>query len=405
MKTKPTILLAALGLAVCLQSAQAQLLIPSDGSDGAMAPDGATTNVVIDLSRAVTGDWNVDNSANAGKGIYDPSKWAVVFKYSSVNIPAGVTVSFINHPTHAPVVWLVQGSVTNFGMIDLSGGANRGGVNALVPVEPAPGGFRGAPSGPAGSGYGLGPGGSPQDGNGFPTAASYNGVYGNPQILPLIGGSGTSGGGGYSGGGGGGAILIAASGVLHNDGVISAAGGWVSMGSYGASRLGSGGAVKVIASRVSGAGEINCLGGGPGRTRIQTDYLAPSLRVYPETIAATNTIPPQIWPPETTPTVRIVSVGPDASTNASVFVPADPTAPLVSSADVAIENEAQAVITLETKNLPIEGVVQVRAASKWGGASWVNASYASGDRARATWLAPYTFPKGYTTLQARATAP
>jgi hypothetical protein len=96
--------------------------------------------------------------------------------------------------------------------------------------------------------------------------------------------------------------------------------------------------------------------------------------------------------------VRIVSVD-------TFPTPADPTAPLVSSADVAIQNDAPAVIMLETENFPIEGVVQVRAAKKWGTASWIPASYVSGNQAQALWRATNTFVKGYTTLQARATAP
>jgi plastocyanin len=92
----------------------AQLVIPSDGSDGVFAP---TTDIVISLAEAVDGTWNVNNSANAGKGVYDADKWAVVFKYSSVNIPAGVTVRFLNHRSRAPVVWLVQGNVTIDGVL------------------------------------------------------------------------------------------------------------------------------------------------------------------------------------------------------------------------------------------------------------------------------------------------
>ena len=60
---------------------------------------------------------------------------------------------------------------------------------------------------------------------------------------------------------------------------------------------------------------------------------------------------------------------------------------------------------METKNFPIEGVVQVRAAQKWGSAAWVRALYVSGNQAGALWRATNTFVKGYTTLQARATAP
>src|ERR1051325_5230274 len=97
------------GCIALLQQANAARVIPSDGSDEAFTP---TDNVVVDLSQAVTGTWDANNHENAGKGIYDPAKWAVVFKYSSVNIPAGKTVTFKNHPSRAPVVWLVTGDVT-----------------------------------------------------------------------------------------------------------------------------------------------------------------------------------------------------------------------------------------------------------------------------------------------------
>src|ERR1035441_9659321 len=98
----------------------AQLNIPSDGSDGALV---ISSDTVIDLSQAVTGNWTNNNTANAGKGVYDPAKWAVVFKYSSVNIANGATLTFTNHPTHAPVVWLVANDVTINGTLSLDGQA------------------------------------------------------------------------------------------------------------------------------------------------------------------------------------------------------------------------------------------------------------------------------------------
>lgn len=387
--TKRTITIAALGLAACLQPAQAQLVIPSDGSDGAFAP---TTNIVIDLSQAVTGAWDAANTANAGKGIYDPNKWAVVFKYSSVNIPAGATVSFLNHPTHAPVVWLVQGGVANQGSINLNGAEGApNGVLSLTPAEPGPGGFRGGPEGPEGYGYGLGP-----EGRGGAWGGAYLSSYGNPQIVPLVGGSG---GAGYGNAGGGGAILIAASGTVQINGSIYAKGG-----SGSSAGGGSGGAVRIIAAQVQGSGEVNCFGGSgynpseAGRIRIESPVLAASLRTYPETIAAPPSNPPAIWPPGSMPSVKILSVD-------TIAPPADPTAPLTSSSDVAIYNNDAAVVVLETSNFQIEGVVQVRVAQKWGAATWVTATYDKGNQASATWRASITFVKGYTTLQARATAP
>ena len=63
--------------------------VPSENfTDGDFAPsldDGATH--VVDLNEAIDGEWN---AASLGQGVYDDSRWAVVFKYTSVNVPAGV---------------------------------------------------------------------------------------------------------------------------------------------------------------------------------------------------------------------------------------------------------------------------------------------------------------------------
>ena len=405
MKTKIAFTLVALGLAACLRPAHGQLVIPSDGSDGALTPGLSPTNVVIDLSQAVPGVWNADNTANAGKGIYDSNKWAVVFKYSSVSIPAGVAVSFINHPTHAPVVWLVQGNVAINGSVNLNGAAGTSSaLQALTPAEPGPGGFRGAAAGPQGTGSGLGPGGGnagPSNGTGG--LGLYSTSYGNPSVLPLIGGSGGGAQGNGAAGAAGGSLLVGAAGTITIAGGVYAKGGSTPNLAGG----GSGGAVRLIGSQILGSGEINCMGesgfigaltGDAGRIRIESPVLAASLRTYPETIAVPPATPPLIWPPDVAPKVRVVSVD-------TFGAPADPTAPLVSSADVAIQNDTPAVIMLETSNFPIEGIVQVRAAQKWGTASWIRAYYVSGNQATAQWRATNTFVKGYTTLQARATAP
>ena len=138
----------ALALASAVITSQAQINVGSDGSDGPLiltTNDLETATRLIDLREARTANWTEDNSTHEGKGIYDPEKWAVVFKYSSVHIGPGVTVIFTNHPSRAPVVWLVQSNVTIEGTVSVNG---RDGVNtfpaALVPTEPGPGGFRGA---------------------------------------------------------------------------------------------------------------------------------------------------------------------------------------------------------------------------------------------------------------------
>ena len=118
-------------------------------------------------------------------------------------------MTFSNHPSRAPVVWLVNGDVTVNGTLNLDG--KNGDTLDSLPKEPGPGGFRGAAyaMAPVGVGAGLGPGGS----------LGANGVYnyGNSKIIPLIGGSGGAGRTAFgegSGSGAGGAILIAAANTM-----------------------------------------------------------------------------------------------------------------------------------------------------------------------------------------------
>jgi hypothetical protein len=381
-------LLTTLALLGGVSSAFAQLVIPSDGTDGTFSP---AANIEVDLSQAVTGTWSDPNGANAGKGIYDATKWAIVFKYAAVNIPAGVTVTFKNHPSHAPVIWLVQGGVDIAGTVSLNGKAGLYGTDALTPVEPGPGGFRGGASGPVGNGAGLGPGGGGQ--------GQYSGIYGNPQILPLIGGSGGGGNGPpYSGAGAGGAILIAASTNIQLTGNISALGG------VPISFSGSGGAIKLIAHNVTGTGNLNAGPGGNsingGRVRIEANTLSATVTTNPPTIAVPPGNTPIIFQSANSPTVKIVSVD-------GIDSPADPTAPLVSSADIAIQKNTPVTIVLETRNFATAGaVVSVRVANKYGGAGWYNATLDSGGTsALSTWRVETTLAPGFVTLQARATAP
>lgn len=376
--------LAALGLAIAtgMPTALAQLNVPSDGSDGVL---NITSNTVIDLSLATTGNWDANNNANAGRGVYDSNKWAVVFKYSSVNIASdgsnprtGFKVTFKNHPSYAPVVWLVQSNVTISGIVSLDATSVPNSIpEKFTPAEPGPGGFRGGASSPAGVGTGFGPGGG-----------GYMGVYGNPQILPLIGGSG-SGNDNYAGYwniSGGGAILIVASGTVNVGGKISAA---------GVSQI-AGGAVKIIANQIAGSGIIDAE--QHGRTRMEANIISSQLNIFPNTVAVPPGATPVIWPSSTSPTVRVVSVDGQPA-------PLDPSASLSTSSDIGMQNNSPVDIILETKNFPIQGVVALRIGPKYAGAYWLNATYVSGNLAQATWKVSTTLPSAFCVLQARATAP
>jgi hypothetical protein len=277
MKPITTLLSFLLLTLLALPAARAALTIPSDGSDGVFAP---AASVEVDLGQAVTGVWDANNAANAGKGIYDPAKWAVVFKFSSINIPADVTVTFKNHPSRAPVVWLVSGNVTIAGTVDLTGKAGTfEPFGRQVPSEPGPGGFRGGPVSSVGSyGSGHGPGGGSTAIN-----ATHLSAYGNSSILPLLGGSGngSSLSNSGSGGGGSGGILIALALNLSLTGVIDARGAGFPKGGAGA--------IRIIAEQVTGNGIARAdhsIGGGyNGRIRVETPSLSPSLVTNPTTPA------------------------------------------------------------------------------------------------------------------------
>ena len=113
--------------------------VGSDGTDGILSITGTgTTN--IDLSLATTAIWTTPGT---GSGVYDSTKWAVVFKYDSVYVATGKTVTFTNHPSGAPVVWLVLRGARIDGTVRLDGQGYR--TNGAFAVG-GPGGFRGGRS-------------------------------------------------------------------------------------------------------------------------------------------------------------------------------------------------------------------------------------------------------------------
>ena len=371
--------LVAMSIAAFVPSSSAQLNIPSDGSDGALI---VASNTVIDLSKAVTGAWDASNTNNAGKGIYDSNKWAVVFKYSSVTISNGATVTFANHGSRAPVVWLVSGDVTINATLSLDGRNGSQNGSGSVLAEPGPGGFRGGPGNYAtgvADASGLGPGGGQRRGaNNYGSAGSYGSVggygptiYGNPSLIPLIGGSGGAGysGDGRGGGAGAGAILIASAGTISISGTVRANGG----GDYGGSGGGSGGGLRLVGNLLTGNGIVQCLGGlaasgashngGLGRIRIERVSNSSTIQVIPDpsVVPLQAGATPLIWLPSDGPTARIVSIG---GTNA----PADPRASFGTfGPDVALPQVSTTPVIIETTNAESASVVTVRVSPRANG--------------------------------------
>jgi hypothetical protein len=358
MKTRPIYkmkLMAFVALiAAFAPSLHAQLTFPTtDVSDGAL---NITVSTNIDLRNAVTvNNWTNSNTGpNVGNGVYDPAQWAVVFKYSSVYIASNTTVSFINHQTHAPVVWLVNGNVTINGTLNLDGLGSTSDPNNLP--EPGPGGFRGG-AGPNGNGAGFGPGG----GVGGYIPPGYYGSYGNAQILPLIGGSGGSGYAGGNGGAGGGAILIAATGNMNLTNAYLHANGGNGNNYYNS---GSGGAIRLVANQISGnsSSYIRALaqnGGGlnaPGRIRLEANSVIGPIDISPNTAGTLPDSPVKIFPDTNAPIVMITSVA--GITNGLT----DPKAIMssgVNADDVTLVTTNDVTIRLRTQNFPTNGTVSV----------------------------------------------
>ena len=367
----------------------AQLNIPSDGSDGSLV---ITASTNIDLGKAINGVWS--NSvilANMRRGIYDAEKWAVVFKYSSVSIASGATVTFSNHPTRAPVVWLVKGSVTIDGTLNLDGRPYTS--DPFSVPEPGPGGFRGGardlPAYGLPNGSGFGPGGYFND-NGY-----YGSLrpYGNPQIVPLIGGSGGSGwhDGSFTGGGGGGAILIAAVSNITVNGTCSANGG--GNGVY----WGSGGAIRLVADQILGNGRVEAVSVYPGRIRLEANALSTDLTLNPPTVKAPPA-PLVIWPDTNAPTVKVVSVAGQAAPN-------DPTAPTTAPfSELTIASTNFVTVVLQTSNFPTNGTVNVYLKPRNAPQSILTATFVGGNMSQATWQVATNLLPAYTVIQARAVA-
>ncbi len=430
MKTMIRLLTCAVVAAMSTEVSKAAINIPSDGSDGALV---ITNDTVIDLSQAVTGNWDDNNSANEGNGIYDSNKWAVVFKYSSVVVQGGATVTFKNHASRAPVVWLVSGDVSINGTVSLNG---QDAMIAPALAEPGPGGFRG------GAGYyaanascaaGFGPGGGDIAGQiiwgqYYGAGGSYGSVgkygsptYGNPSLIPLVGGSGASGGSdsNHSGGGGGaGAILVACGGTLSVTGAIQANGaaGVQTYGGFGGSGPawsggGSGGGIRLVAESLVGGGLLQALGGGGndfgglGRIRIERGTNTSTLTIVPDpsVVNLTSGANPQIWLPTNGPTIKVLSIGGNVS-------PADPRAEFGAiGADIVLPQVTNTTVVVETTNVEQASVVTVRATPRSNGnyseATATVTAVISEDPLVLRWTANVPVQNGYAAIQAKVVRP
>jgi len=389
-----------------------------------------------------------------------------IFNYTTVTIPAGVTVIFKKNQVNTPITWLATGDVTIDGNVILSGtssadigaaGDGAVGDDGLAGLA-GPGGFDGGVGGASNSqlgSSGFGPGrGTPATGSGtyysttygcggsgagYSTIGNNSGshtsvtnkwcyiskdgatggdLYGNLDVLPLIGGSGGGGAsGGFTtagsgGGGGGGGILIASSSTVAVNGELRADGGnsgAVNSASGGGSGGGgAGGAIRIIATTVSGNGVISASAGQAGTVTIP-DYSWPSfskggngaegrirleaeifLRTSASTPSYSLAAPGDLFVPGL-PGVRITSV-------AAVNAPAIPTG----NADIVlpITTANPVVVNIESNGVPVGNTVRITMIPATGNPVSVISSALTGTTTSATATANIELPEGPSVLQA-----
>ncbi len=378
-----------------------------------------------------------------------------ILNYTTVNIPAGVTVKFKRNATNTPVYMLASGNVTIAGTIDVSGENSKdvgtaGNGNVAddgLPGRGGPGGFDGGRGGLDGlnnvrglGGSGLGPGGG-RGGDGAsdgctntgyfhlygmpaayvadalsPNSCPANSVtykasaYGSNLLQPLIGGSG--GGGGYGGtqfpgiggGGGGGALLIASSTTIGLTGAINAngggSGGAGGSGTGGLGGPGSGGAVRLVATTVTGSGTINAYGGysSAGYSYGATGSSG-RIRLEADYLTYTGTTSPtRVYSTPNpvfvanVPTLKIASVADQA-------VPDAPTG----LGDVTLPANAGTVnVTFASANVPVGTQVKLRVVPTMGAAIDADPVLITGSSEAGTATVAVTLPEGSSTLQATA---
>lgn len=227
--------------------------------------------------------------------------------------------------------------------------------------------------------------------------------YGNPAIIPLVGGSG---GGSASlvgwrlGAAGGGAILIACRNSVAVSGAVVANG---NSNQYPASP-GSGGAIRIVANSIAGngSGELYAQGGanvgvgGLGRIRLEANTFGTWGIGQPAPSLATVGATAKIWPASSDPSVKVLTVN-------NIAAPADPGAPM-QSPDVQLNAAGSFAVALECRNVPLDGSweVSVRGVPRSGLATVYPCTLSGGNQALSTWVVSIPFTEGLQVIQGRA---
>lgn len=228
-------------------------------------------------------------------------------------------------------------------------------------------------------------------------------LYGNPSIIPLVGGSGGGSYFGDSGGDGGGAILIACRNTITLNGDITANAPTAFLGS---SMAGSGGSVRLICNTLLGSGgSITCapgynntLGkyGGNGRIRIEANTFGAWGTANPAPSLITVGSTAKLWPANTDPAVQIITVN-------GLAAPADPGSAFAAP-DIQLDSAGTFQVDVKCNNVPTDAswTISVRGAPRNGLASVYPCTFLSGNQAESYWRCNIPFTEGLQAIQARA---
>ncbi len=370
-------------------------------------------------STGADGALDFSNLPSGSTVVFDPSKFTAAphppgqntFNFTTINIPAGITVVLSSQTLNGPVFWLATGDVTINGTINLAGaqGAQATADTSLrVPAPPGPGGYPGGIGANSGQSpqAGYGPGGgaaalnccSSGDGRQFGRGATFTG---NSVLAPPIGGSGGGGafcnnGSGFfgpGGGGGGGALAIASSTSIVLNGVIDARGGPVADGCNVQSGGGAGGSVELAANSVRGGGFVldgggggGCCGiggvnGGAGSVRFESVQLPVVINTD---IPASQAAPGALFQPNLPVSIQVINVG-------GVQV-ANPALGRFQNPDVVINTSAPVTVTIQTTGIPPGTVLNLNVYSEDGSTQTVQTTPLQGTLQSATATASITFP-------------
>lgn len=423
------LLLAVVGFLASAQTLQSQAF--SSGSTGA---DGALDYSSLPAGTIVT---------------FDPTKFNPpinpagdnIFNFTTITIPAGVTVRLSGRVLKGPVYWLTSGDVTINGTIDLNG---ENGVPTALLLDgrtrsmPGAGGFSGGvggkvngPQAQSGDGPGGGQGASvsdyPCNTFGYPTAdiGAGGGFTGNSFLVPLVGGSGGGGGNvissdlpeipwGAGGGAGGGAILIASSTSITVNGAINANGGHGGAGvnSCGATGGGgAGGAIRLMAPTIGGNGTLSAAGGrgmppntinnwvqtggANGAIRLETftnNFVGSGTFQSAFTLGSPfSTFLPTVGPPS----IAIASIN-------GVNVSQPPTG-VLATPDVSINTNSAVQMTVQASNIPLGTVITLHVFSDNNTDQTVQTTPLQGTLQSSTATATVTFPSGFSFNFVKAT--